>query len=592
MGMDRNTVFVKTRQGEEAVRQRTKLVQRNLRSLLIMVDGRTTVEELSRRFGDVNAAQAALAELQAGGFIADVAELATAPAPAQPGTTAAEEVPVLTSALPAAEAALGPEAVGAAATEMPLLEYESVAPPLQPTAPAAAAPAGEGWLARLRRGLAAGRRKAAGRAGALPAPAAQGTTDDSDERALTVRPRPVIGWGRLVALLAGATAVLAALTFLFYPYGRHAAEIEHHASLMFRDKVKVGTVGFSLLPTPRFVVTDLAVGEGEPYLRIARLQALPDLLSLAGERTRLRELRLEGVSVRDAGLASLARAAAATPALEVRHTVIGTLALVAAGVRLDGFGGELRTAAGGGVEAVELTNAEATLALRLRPQEGGYHLTATAQGWKPPFAPALNVPWLEAEGQLRSGGLTLERIEARVADGLLAGRAELMWGSDARFGAELELKHVDAAKLLAALGAQPGVEGQTDAHLRLAARADAPPRLAERLQVSGRFEFGRGVVKGFDLAEAARTRGPVRGGETRFERLSGSLGCDGGDCLLDGLSLISGRMSATGRVEIPGEGPLKGALGVELKGSAATVRVPLAVTGTVRDPVLTPARGR
>ena len=71
--MDKKTVFVKTKEGDEAMRQRTRLVQRNLRNILIMVDGHASVADLCRRFGDENAAQAALAELLAGGFIAEPA---------------------------------------------------------------------------------------------------------------------------------------------------------------------------------------------------------------------------------------------------------------------------------------------------------------------------------------------------------------------------------------------------------------------------------------------------------------------------------------------------------------------------------------
>ena len=63
--MDKNTVFVKTEEGEEAVRQRTRLVQRNLRNILIMVDGNATVADLARRFGDETTTQHALAELLA-----------------------------------------------------------------------------------------------------------------------------------------------------------------------------------------------------------------------------------------------------------------------------------------------------------------------------------------------------------------------------------------------------------------------------------------------------------------------------------------------------------------------------------------------
>ena len=58
--MDKSTVFVKTQEGEEAMRQRTRLVQRNLRNILIMVDGQADVGDLAKRYGDEATTQAAL----------------------------------------------------------------------------------------------------------------------------------------------------------------------------------------------------------------------------------------------------------------------------------------------------------------------------------------------------------------------------------------------------------------------------------------------------------------------------------------------------------------------------------------------------
>ena len=97
--MDKKTVFVKTKEGDEAMRQRTRLVQRNLRNILIMVDGHASVADLCRRFGDENVAQAALAELLAGGFIAEPANQLDFTSTHSPDTPAekAEDVPVLTT---------------------------------------------------------------------------------------------------------------------------------------------------------------------------------------------------------------------------------------------------------------------------------------------------------------------------------------------------------------------------------------------------------------------------------------------------------------------------------------------------------------
>lgn len=68
--MDENLVYSKTSAGEEAVRQRTRVVQRNLRMVLILVDGKTTAGELALKVGNPQLVEQSLRELEEDGFIA------------------------------------------------------------------------------------------------------------------------------------------------------------------------------------------------------------------------------------------------------------------------------------------------------------------------------------------------------------------------------------------------------------------------------------------------------------------------------------------------------------------------------------------
>ena len=57
--MDSNLVFAKTPTGDEAVRQSTRVVQRNLRMVLVQVDGKMTVEDLTAKIGNPRLDQSA-----------------------------------------------------------------------------------------------------------------------------------------------------------------------------------------------------------------------------------------------------------------------------------------------------------------------------------------------------------------------------------------------------------------------------------------------------------------------------------------------------------------------------------------------------
>ena len=72
--MDQKLIFAKTPIGDEAVRQSTRVVQRNLRMILVQVDGKLTVAELGVKIGDPRLVEGALSELEEGGYIAPTLE--------------------------------------------------------------------------------------------------------------------------------------------------------------------------------------------------------------------------------------------------------------------------------------------------------------------------------------------------------------------------------------------------------------------------------------------------------------------------------------------------------------------------------------
>lgn len=80
--MDSTTVFVKTALGQEEMTSRSRSLPARVRTMLIMVDGRRSVAELLNISPAPAEAEAHLANLIEGGFIAPAVVAASAPAPA------------------------------------------------------------------------------------------------------------------------------------------------------------------------------------------------------------------------------------------------------------------------------------------------------------------------------------------------------------------------------------------------------------------------------------------------------------------------------------------------------------------------------
>jgi hypothetical protein len=106
--MDRNAVLVKTGKGAEEVKSRTFGLAARLRSVLIMVDGNSTVAEYVARCGAIPAIEGSLQQLLDQGFVESRASAAAAP------PVAAQ------AAAPAANPSPSSQGTGAAADAEPL----------------------------------------------------------------------------------------------------------------------------------------------------------------------------------------------------------------------------------------------------------------------------------------------------------------------------------------------------------------------------------------------------------------------------------------------------------------------------------------
>ncbi|MDP3252046.1 MAG: hypothetical protein Q8M77_09070 [Hydrogenophaga sp.] len=103
--MDKNTLFVKTDQGREALTSRPPGLGPRLRSLLIMVDGKRPVSDLDKLAGGEGSAAPLLEQLEAAGWVEQVQTGGAAAQPAFSVTVPLTDAePVALPPLPFSEA--------------------------------------------------------------------------------------------------------------------------------------------------------------------------------------------------------------------------------------------------------------------------------------------------------------------------------------------------------------------------------------------------------------------------------------------------------------------------------------------------------
>jgi hypothetical protein len=134
--------------------------------------------------------------------------------------------------------------------------------------------------------------------------------------------------------------------------------------------------------------------------------------------------------------------------------------------------------------------------------------------------------------------------------------------------------------------------GWLEAHTDAQANLRDLGAVADVLQTQTKFTVRNAVVHGIDLAQAVKTIGLNRGGETHLDTLAGQLVTRGRAAELHNLVASSGVLSATGNVDMSAQKHLSGSVNVNLaqKVAGTALGVPLIVGGTLDSPSVTLSR--
>lgn len=581
--MDDNTIFDKTPAGDEAVRERARLVQRNLRMVLIIVDGRADVAELKRKGGDPLMVASALADLERMGLIVPIESVQPAAPVSADGVGEASEPPAPEE--PVAEPP-APE------LPPPLPEPEPLPLPLEaPTPVVRKAPPGRGpsLLAVLRRRwreLRQRRRVTKEDAGFEQAFEEESAVEFPPVAAAPKKPkkrppRQPLSWRQIAGLAAGLVVVLL-LAVLLFPYGIFRDRLERQAAALLGEPVKIAKVELMFSPAPSLGLRDVSVGaEGQASAGTVRL--LPEFGSLFGEHWSFREVRIEGLRLDARSLGTAPRwFASQEGAQTIKRLTLADVSLAFGALQVAGLSGEMRFGGDGSLASVRLQSEDGLAHAEAVPHDGSLGVQVACTNWRAPFGRDLLFSSLELAGVAGPEGLRLDKIDAVAAGGRLQGKGSLEWNQRLALAAELSFKHADLAALLAVLGMPGPVSGPADGAMRLSCSGAGLGRLCERVGADGRFEVDGGSLPHLGLIEALRGNGR---GATRFDRLAGTLVVTQDGARLDKLQLSSGALRADGWLEAGADGRLGGRLNVELRGAGGG-RAVLSVTGTADDPLL------
>ena len=404
---------------------------------------------------------------------------------------------------------------------------------------------------------------------------------------------------RLFAGVGAAIALVLALVLpSFIPLGHFIPQIERFASEQLRAPVKIESLRLFLLPLPHLTVTGIVVGK-KPFLEVEKIIITPRLTSLLGEQKVIRELSLQGVVIGQPLIAKASawagRSGSGGPAtVRVERVKVRDASVNLTSVRQRQIDIDLELTPQSGLARARVSGDHDHLNATLLPLGSEFAVEITARDWKLPAGPPLLMSSLTASGKLNpQNGLTLAKIEGRLYDGTVSGKLHVGWAKEWTIAGNLDLRDVEIQPVVALFTKDTTISGRLTANPVVDMRAPSAAELGDAVDVESDFKVEKGILYKLDLSNAPKSlvnKDALKGGETRFDNVSGHLSVDSEGYYLSKVEIASGVLTADAEVSISSKQELSGQIDVAIKGTSALVSTPLALSGTVQNPSLYPSK--
>lgn len=569
--MDQNLIYAKTPTGDEAVRQSTRVVQRNLRMVLVQVDGKMSVGELSVKVGNPKLVETALHELEQGGYIAPVLEAASV------WEESKRQAQQVTATSPASQfSTFGPKSLQQSdfstsrSREVPQV-FSTFGKPISP-----AEEDEKEDKASLKERLAGAFSKA------------REVQSDAVERMPFEFRKVYLLWGLVVLAVLGGAGVL------FYPYDSYKPELEAAFSRAFRAPVKITGIAFGLQPKPGLYLSNITIGSGEES-RIDEIRlATPFSLFGTGRKT-LNGLELTGIRLSADRIAALAAASNESPRTDsgfiVGHAFLKQMTVSARDVSLPKLGGDVYFKPTGGLDRMSVQSEDRTLRIDAQPTSMGVALAIEGLAWKPLADRPFVFESMQAKALLQKGKLVVQDIDTTFMGGVIRGSWLLDWSSGLVMAGDASLARLNVRQLTDSFGVALKLEGDLAGGLRLRGSGDDWQSLWNGVEASLDADISRGVLQGLDLGEAARRQGQaVRSGNTKFDSLKGILRLNSKQFSGSEMQMNAGLLTAEGSFVASRGGEVDGTFVVNIRSSVSSLRTPVRIVGQL--PSLVAEAGR
>jgi hypothetical protein len=554
--MDTKSVYALTPAGDEAVRQSTRVVQRNLRMVLVLVDGKMSVAALVEKIGNPRLVQKALRELEEGGYIVpvnDVVGVFEKINRAAKKAAGLEKTPPMSQFSSLGQLSLRAE--DAKIDEGISSNFSSFGKPIYPSS-----------------------LKSDRESGAV-----------AEETYVPEHPsyRHGMSTGRKLLLATLATLGILLATAVFYPYEQFKPALEASASRMLNAPVRIDHVGVKFFPLPSLKLTGVRIGEqADGKISEVRI-ALPHSL-LGSAPHHVSRIEVSGASLPVNRLVALPMFMGETVGsreLVVQKMVIDHLQLTLGNsLAFSDLFGELAFRPNGALEKATIETVDRGILVNAQPSGQGLALSIEGRAWIPAGS-QVSFASMQATGLLLRNKLLIQNLDTTFLGGILRGNWLLDWTNGLAMAGEGSLVGLDSRKVSTAFVPSLKIEGDMSGTLRLRATGRDWESLWGNVEAALSTEITRGTLHGVDLGEAVRRGGvsEVHGGVTRFERLRSTINITPTQVVGRDVRMDAGMVTATGQFTAGRNGQVEGNMAVTMQTSVASQNGAVHIYGVLPD---------
>ena len=408
---------------------------------------------------------------------------------------------------------------------------------------------------------------------------------------------PVVLFYGLVAL---GVAIFLAINF--FPFDRYVPQVEALASRISGQAVKLGSMRVEVYPKPGLFLNDVRTGQGRDEIRISEVRLLPDVWSLNEPKKIIQDAVFSGVSVSPAlvsGLGGVFSAMAKPDAgIAIKRLRFEKVQLAFAGLSLRDLEGEAGLSTDSGqYQSLRLWSSDRTVTLELKPvADNQIRVAFEGLAWHPVEGSSVVIDSFALKGDVQQGRFSINDFELHAFDGVIKGQAVAVEQAETIFSlsGNMTFERINATRLGESLGIGPQFSGETSGSLTFSTVKEPGSSIFATLNANGDFMMRNGGVREMDLVETVRRASsvPVLGGATSFEKLSGNIKLTPSNSVFSGLVLSSGLMQSAGSIEVDRELNIRGRMELQMRGSVNQTRVPIAIKGTLKVPELRLAGAR